>query len=148
MIITGTFYLGPCLHVWYSRLLPQLVNRVTGGAAASTSNTIGSRIKSAIPGTLFDQLLFAPIFLYGFFVFATWADDFKLSSAQKGHDEATKKLWDTLKVNWTIWPAATLINLMFIPVPYRVLYANFIGLFWNMYLSYVRYLPQSPLPTP
>jgi hypothetical protein len=43
----------------------------------------------------------------------------------------------TMVTNWKIWPAATLVNLMFVPIQYRVLFANFIGLFWNMYLSFI-----------
>lgn len=41
--------------------------------------------------------------------------------------------------NWKIWPAATMINFMYVPMQYRVLFANFIGLFWNIYLSYITY---------
>ena len=41
--------------------------------------------------------------------------------------------------NWKVWPIATMINLQFVPMQFRVLFANFIGLFWNMYLSYLSY---------
>lgn len=130
LILTGTFYLGPCLHVWYSKLLPQVVNRVVGASTAS-------KFKPAFTGMLFDQLAFAPVFLTGFFVFANWVRDFSLSSAVGGVDLAKNKMGETMLTNWKIWPAATLVNLMFVPIQFRVLFANFIGLFWNMYLSFV-----------
>lgn len=38
--------------------------------------------------------------------------------------------------NWLVWPPAVLINYRFIPNQYRVLYANTLGLFWNIYVSY------------
>jgi hypothetical protein len=69
---TGTFYLGPILHVWYSKFLPQLVNRVMGSTGGPVTTTLAGRAKAAIPGTLFDQLLFAPAFLSGFFVFSNF----------------------------------------------------------------------------
>ena len=78
LTMTGAFYLEPVLHVWYSKLMPQVVSRVTGGATAATNqnNQLG-KFKSALPGMLFDQLLFAPLFLSGFFIFSSFVSDFK-----------------------------------------------------------------------
>lgn len=42
-----------------------------------------------------------------------------------------------------IWPIATSINLWFMPVQYQVLFANFIGLFWNVVLSYIANKPST-----
>lgn len=39
--------------------------------------------------------------------------------------------------NWKIWPIATTINFWFVPVPYQVLFANFVGLIWNSILCYI-----------
>lgn len=77
LVLTGTFYLGPCLHVWYSKLLPQVVTRVVGTAPAS-------KFKPAFTGMLFDQVAFAPVFLTGFFIFASWVKDFSPKSAVGG----------------------------------------------------------------
>jgi protein Mpv17 len=38
-----------------------------------------------------------------------------------------------------IWPAASSINFWFMPVHYQVLFANIVGLFWNIILSYIAY---------
>ncbi len=54
----GFGYIGTCLHVWYSRLLPALGNTFI----KSQSKTI-----QVFGRMLFDQLLFAPILLTGFF---------------------------------------------------------------------------------
>lgn len=99
--------------------------------------TTPSTFKPAFVGMLFDQLAFAPIFLTGFFIFANWVRDFSAASAKGGVEQAKSKMGETMLTNWKIWPAATLVNLMFVPIQYRVLFANFIGLFWNMYLSYM-----------
>lgn len=129
LILTGTFYLGPCLHYWYSKFLPQAVNRVLGAKA--------SKFRASMTGMLFDQLLFAPGFLTGFYVFANFVRDFTYKSALNGVEQVKNKIKETMIVNWKIWPAATLINLMYVPIQFRVLFANFIGLFWNMYLSFM-----------
>ena len=127
----GTFYLGPSLHVWYCKGLPQVVNRVAGPNA--------SKFKASFTGMLFDQILFAPIFLSGFFVVQGLVGERSLEGVSKGVDLCQNKLWEALLTNWKIWPIATMINLTYVPMQYRVLFANFIGLFWNMYLSYVSY---------
>lgn len=41
--------------------------------------------------------------------------------------------------NYKLWPAVTMINFMYIPMKYQVLFANFVGIFWNMYMSYIAY---------
>lgn len=86
---------------------------------------------------VFDQLAFAPVFLTGFYIVVNFFRDFSLKSAQYGWEQAKKKMGETMITNWKIWPLATLINLMYVPIQFRVLFANFIGLFWNMYLSYM-----------
>lgn len=88
-------------------------------------------------GMLFDQLAFAPVFLTGFYIFANFVRDFTIASAKYGVEQVKSKIKDTMIVNWKIWPAATLVNLMYVPIQFRVLFANFIGLFWNMYLSFM-----------
>jgi hypothetical protein len=35
-----------------------------------------------------------------------------------------------------VWPAAMLINFRFVPLHFQVLYSNFIGFNWTIYLSW------------
>lgn len=42
-----------------------------------------------------------------------------------------------MKMNYYIWPAANLVNFMFVPIQYQVLWANMISLVFNAALSYV-----------
>jgi len=39
------------------------------------------------------------------------------------------------QANYKIWPLANLINFSVVPLKFRVLFANVISVFWNMYLS-------------
>lgn len=61
LFLTGSVYLGPCLHFWYSKYLPRLVSNLVSSQG---------KFKPAFVGMLLDQIVFAPIFLSGFFVFA------------------------------------------------------------------------------
>ena len=100
--------------------------------APSSITTIAGKVAA-------DQLLFAPIFLAGFFVVQGVLGERSIEGVNKGVALCENKLWEALLTNWKIWPIATMINLTYVPMQYRVLFANFIGLFWNMYLSYVSY---------
>lgn len=57
---------------------------------------------------------------------------------QAGGEAGSKlknSLWSTLLVCWRIWPVANMINFAFVPAKLRVLFMNFVGLGWNIYLS-------------
>ena len=86
---------------------------------------------------LFDQLVFAPILLPGFFVINQIVAERDFGAWRRGWDACRAKIRETLLTNWKIWPIATYINFFLVPVHYQVLFANFIGLFWNMILSYI-----------
>jgi protein Mpv17 len=47
----------------------------------------------------------------------------------------SNEMWPTLLNNWKLWPAANFINFAFVPPQLRVLFANFISVFWSAYLS-------------
>jgi hypothetical protein len=131
MAITGTLYMGPCLHYWYTHSVPAILRIIF------SNHSKDNKFVRAATGMAFDQLLFAPIVLSGFFVFLNLVKEPKPSGFSTGITQTKEKLWETLVTNWKIWPFATLTNFYFVPINFQVLFANFVGLFWNMYLSYV-----------
>ena len=60
-------------------------------------------------------------------------------------EEIGKKLWPTLVTNWKVWPVLQLINFSFVPVKLQVLYVAFFSLFFNCYLSFMKFVYQ-PVP--
>jgi hypothetical protein len=77
--IVGFGYFAPVLHTWYSRILP----RIQQALFRNLSNA-----KRVIGSMLFDQLLFAPAHLVGFFVINQMIKDRDLRSFGKGVDAA------------------------------------------------------------
>ncbi|XP_061624336.1 uracil DNA glycosylase a isoform X6 [Phyllopteryx taeniolatus] len=59
-----------------------------------------------------------------------------------GLDDFIKKIrgsyWTALKINWKVWTPFQFVNVNFVPVEFRVLFANMIALFWYAYLATVR----------
>ena len=64
---------------------------------------------------------------------------FNIFSQGNDHAEGwqnVKKLYVTALIgNWKIWTVPQLVNLSVIPVEFRVLFANLVAFFWNIYLS-------------
>jgi protein Mpv17 len=127
--IMGFGYIAPALHVWYCKLLPTISTKVFAATTTKSVRVFGQM--------LFDQLLFAPILLTGFYPVNQMVVDRDLGAFKKGVEVWKAKIVETLVSNWKIWPIASSINFWLMPVQYQVLFANFVGLFWNMVLSYI-----------
>ncbi len=78
-----------------------------------------------------DQLLTSPVMTMFFFVVMRCCD----GRSDDALSYAWSKLGPTLKANYTLWPAALLVNFAFVPCELRVLYCNVVGLAWAAILS-------------
>eukprot|EP00752_Nemacystus_decipiens_P009188 g8208.t2 len=113
----GAAVLAPSLHLWYGFL----IRRLPGTAPA----TVVKRVA-------LDQLLFAPVFLAGFLSTVMLLD----GKAAKIEHKLRADYTTTVVSNWGYWIPAQVVNFRFVAPVYQVLYANFVGFFWNIYLSY------------
>lgn len=84
---------------------------------------------------LLDRLFFAPGFLLIFFSVMNileakgWADFER---------KVKRTYWTALKMNWKVWTPFQFINVNFVPVQFRVLFANMVAFFWYAYLASLR----------
>lgn len=81
--------------------------------------------------------MFAPILLTVFYPVNQMVIERDVKAFKRGVEAWKAKIEETLLSNWKIWPVATYINFYLMPMQYQVLFANFVGLFWNMILSYI-----------
>jgi protein Mpv17 len=114
--ILGVVYTAPALHYWYGFL-----GRII----------VGNNYYSTVNRVLLDQLLFAPLFLSGFFSFALALE----GSYQNIIPKLKADLVSTIFANFSVWIPAQLINFGFVHPSFQVLFANIVGFFWNIYLS-------------
>jgi protein Mpv17 len=115
--VFGGVIIGPLMHNWFA-LLERIV---PAGAAAPW-------IKVAL-----DQAIIGPIVTASFFssmglMEGKSMDEIKLKVEQN--------FWETYMMNIRFWPPVQLINFYFIPLQYRVLWANGAQFCWGMYLSH------------
>ncbi|KAL9658659.1 hypothetical protein ABK040_006195 [Willaertia magna] len=83
-----------------------------------------------IISTSLDQLIFAP------FINIIFISILSILEKRNVVKSLQKDFWVTLKRGWILWPIATFIILGIIPVELQVLFFNFVGFFWSLYLSY------------
>ena len=120
--IVGMYYVGPLLHLNYSKILPSLV----AGSSKASSSAI------ALKKLAFDQLVFAPCMTAGFFLVMNTLQGNPL---EKAFYDIRTKFKTTMIANWQLWIPANFLNFYFIPIPYQVLWANFVSLGFNVILS-------------
>lgn len=86
-----------------------------------------------------DQLIFTPLYLVGFFIYNSLINDFSIKGFKKGFANCKDKIWETLIINWMIWPVAMVVNFWWVPVLHQVPFVMFLEFFWNIILSYIAY---------
>lgn len=118
------------MHIWYARVSPKFLTRFV-----SESRSHATR---AAIGMVFNQAIFSPTMLIGFYMMYSVYHEFSVGrGVRKGLNDIKSKMMPTLKNNWKVWPLAIYLNLLFVPFHYQVLFANVVSVFWNIYLSWM-----------
>lgn len=113
----GFCMMGPVLHYWYG-----ILDRLFFGKFAVMNKLLS------------DQLLFAPLF-NGAFMLGV--------GSLEGHpfqdltETVRTKLWPSMKANWTLWPAAQVVNFALVPKTFQIVYVNCVALVWSVVLAYI-----------
>lgn len=120
MALSGTT-VGVVTHYWYKYL-----DRRLPGKAFST----------VIKKVVIDQLVCSPITIATFFVTLGLLEN---STKQQILQEIKSKAVRLYAAEWVVWPPAQIINFLWLPTKYRVLYDNTISLGYDIYTSRVKY---------
>lgn len=118
--IYGLIITGPVSHYFYNLLEVLLPTTV--------SYCLAKRL-------LLERLIFAPAFLLLFYAVMNALEGKTLADLQ---NKLKASYWSSMKMNWKVWTPFQFININYIPVQFRVLFANLVALFWYAYLASVR----------
>ncbi|XP_006901037.1 PREDICTED: peroxisomal membrane protein 2 [Elephantulus edwardii] len=115
--IYGFFFTGPLSHYFYLFL----------------EHWIPSEVPLAgVKRLLLDRLVFAPAFLLLFFFVMNFLERKDMAAFST---KMSKSFWPALQMNWRVWTPIQFININYIPLQFRVLFANLVALFWYAYLA-------------
>ncbi|XP_040272658.1 peroxisomal membrane protein 2 [Bufo bufo] len=116
----GLFFTGPLSHYFYMFL----------------EHWIPSSLPLAgLRRLLLDRLIIAPGFLLLFFIVMNFLEGKNLKSLNRTLNDS---YWSALKMNWKVWTPFQFINVNYVPVQFRVLFANVVAFFWYTYLASTR----------
>ncbi|XP_043924602.1 peroxisomal membrane protein 2 [Protopterus annectens] len=118
--VFGLLFTGPVSHYFYL-YLEQLVPATVPF--------------SFVKKLLVDRLLFAPAFLLLFFLIMNILEG---KNVNVFLHKMKSSYWSALKMNWKVWTPLQFINLNYVPIQFRVLFANLVSLFWYAYLASAR----------
>lgn len=115
--IWGFIALGPSLHYWYAAL-----DRLFFGKFAVLYKVVA------------DQLLFSTVSNAAFMAGVGTLEGHPFRETL---ETVRTKIWPSMKANWTLWPAAQLINFACVPKSFQIVYVNCIALIWSVILAYI-----------
>nr|XP_045013153.1 peroxisomal membrane protein 2 [Jaculus jaculus] len=115
--VYGFFVTGPLSHYFYLVM----------------EHWIPSEVPLAgVKRLLLDRLLFAPSFLLLFFFIMNLLEGKDINTFTA---KMRSGFWPALQMNWQMWTPLQFININYVPLQFRVLFANLVALFWYAYLA-------------
>ena len=119
-LLIGAFWVAPATHLWYGFLSTRLI------PGAATPKRVVQRL-------FLDQFGAAPVFCPAFMGFLWLLEGKHPSDVKSDLIEAGPTL---VTSNWKLWIPAMGFMFSVVPLKFQVVYSNFVGLVWTVYLSY------------
>ena len=132
MTTLGVAMNGVCVPLWLDMIWKRIPGR---------------HLEAIVKKLVLDQVIYAPFMLVVVLGYTSVIKDInfhnnrtkeeRIVSIKKDFAENLRqKGWEIFLTDCSVWPFASLINFMYIPKRFMVLYYSIISVGWNTYLSY------------
>lgn len=92
-------------------------------------------LPASVVGVAVDQACFAVPIHAGYFAWISLASSGFTRSIADVKAEVNDKLWPGVRAGLAVWPATIYFNVRFVPLKYRVLFTNVVGVGYGMLMS-------------
>ncbi|RZF44263.1 hypothetical protein LSTR_LSTR006813 [Laodelphax striatellus] len=97
----------------------------------------GTSGRTIVKKIALDQSIVSPVCIFLFFVGLGVAEQ---GSVAKGFEEFKKKFITVYSIDWCFWPPTQYINFAYVPSKFRVMYVNVMTCFYDVFLSYAKFI--------
>ena len=104
-------------------------------------------VPASVMCVLADQALFSPPVHIAYFSWVAAAKSGFSRSLAEVKADVEAKLLPALKANLVVWPAAIFVNVTLVPLNYRVLFVNGVGLGYGMLMTWMAHSPEPKMST-
>ncbi|WIA31996.1 hypothetical protein OEZ86_002850 [Tetradesmus obliquus] len=119
MALWGLLIGAPSAHFWHMYLQRWFAGK------AETLQTVLQKVA-------LDQLTFGPLYNLAFMAYTSMVVNGMPAAA---FQRRFSREYPALQVNgWRVWSVVSLINYRFVPLQFRVLFANIVALFWGVFV--------------
>jgi hypothetical protein len=127
--LCGLLYVGPFVHAWYEQLwkIGRWMEKEFG--SSKPAQTIAALLADQTIGVF----LFFPTYFY-VYEFLEAAVSWRQPSFPNATAKCLEQIQMVFLMQYRIFPITNFISFAFVPEPLRVLWSNFISIFWNIYL--------------
>ncbi|KAL3093704.1 hypothetical protein niasHS_006266 [Heterodera schachtii] len=125
--LTTAIVIAPIQFHWFRFMDRRIGNPKRVGPAGKVT------LQTGLKRVLVDQSLIAPALTAVFLFSVNFLDSFSTQNAI----QRTKRIYlDVLINSYKFWPFVQIVNLTVIPLHFRVVFLQFFGIFWNIFLSF------------
>lgn len=96
-------------------------------------------VPASVVGVAVDQVCISPPVHAGYFAWVSAASSGFRRSLAEIQTDVSEKLWPAWKAGLAVWPATIYLNVRFVPLKYRVLFTNVVGVGYGMLMSTMAY---------
>ena len=128
--IFNFLYVGPAQFIIFDKIFPILAPE--------------KNFKGILKKFLFTSCFTGPLGLAFFFFTVSYMES---RIYEHAFQEMKAKFVPTFLVAVKVWPFIQLFNFTFIPTHFQVFFINFVSVFWNAYLDYMKFTSDMRLET-